>query len=375
MSIMSALERAHATISSGVDLNEHQIRQVAVLPILRELGWDDLNPLEVFAELTLPQSGRVDFALCDTRGALGTALKPLVFIETKRVARLGESATEHEKAVNQLFGYASNRGVPIVILTDGVSWEFYLSMAAGPPGERIFYQIDLRRPDDHPEYAENFTRYLDKHAVITGTARRSAEEDLDSNAAKEQARRSIPVDWQSLITNDGLRDLLADAVAEESGRKPDLDDIEEFLQSLSISTNPEHPATSPPSHIEETGTHLPTPPPPRRKIVGFVLDGQPFTVNAGYLALAGVLKEFQRRDAGFLQRLAPATRGSRNYLVARNPHDIFADQGQASKKTMDLENGWWMRTNHSNRDIEGHVQTACHYAQVSFGSQCTITYG
>ena len=91
------------------------------LPILRTLDWDDANPAEFVPEFPV-DSGRVDYALHQAGG------QTLVFIEAKR---LGGADDEGEE---QLFGYAVNKGVPFLILTDGNVWDFYLSMAAGAPG-------------------------------------------------------------------------------------------------------------------------------------------------------------------------------------------------------------------------------------------------
>ena len=54
---------------------------------------------------------------------VGPTQNPLVFIEAKRLGNVDY------RAEGQLFGYAVNRGVPFLILTDGNVWDFYLSMA------------------------------------------------------------------------------------------------------------------------------------------------------------------------------------------------------------------------------------------------------
>ena len=87
----SVLEKTEKTISSGVPLNEMATKMAAVLPILCELGWDDLNPNEVAPELSVPPDGFVDFALCDVQE---NPPRPLVFIEAKRVGRFARSTVE-----------------------------------------------------------------------------------------------------------------------------------------------------------------------------------------------------------------------------------------------------------------------------------------
>ena len=376
MNLQSAFDRVHKTLSSADQTNESEMKLAVVLQIVQELGWDIFDPNEVASEFTVPQidgrAGRVDFALCEFREGASPPRRPLVFIEAKRVDRFARSIAEHDKAEEQLFRYAANQGIPIVILTDGNSWDFYLSMAAGPPGERIFYQAELRRSESHSEYALNFQKYMGRQAVITGQARRDAEGDLDSNTARDQARRSLPKAWLNLIVNDDqVRSLLADMVAEESGRRPSLDDVEVFLQSLAIPAQVAQPLQSAPASSGDPAKPS-VAPPSGQKIVGFVLDDQPVRTGVGYQTLAEVVKAFQSRDCGFLPRFASETRGSRNYVVAQNPEEIFADQRLANL-TMDLENGWWMRTNFSNSNIEAYIKTACRIAGVQFDSQLTIT--
>ncbi len=88
-------------IRSNLLSNEAQVKQAVLLPVLRELGWDDANPTEFVPEYSVDR-GRVDYALCQTAGS------PLIFIEAKQ---LGAADSKGE---DQLFGYASNRGVPFL---------------------------------------------------------------------------------------------------------------------------------------------------------------------------------------------------------------------------------------------------------------------
>ena len=80
----------------------------------------------------------VDTALGEFRGEV---LNPLVFIACKRPVRLS-SAGE-----SQLFEYALNRGVPLLVLTDGGQWDLYLAMAVGEPARRRLEGPRLRDGD------------------------------------------------------------------------------------------------------------------------------------------------------------------------------------------------------------------------------------
>lgn len=351
------LKAAVQRLSSGLLTNEAQVKQAVVLPILRGLGWDDTNPAEFVPEFGLDE-GRVDYALCQKAGS------PLVFIEAKR---LGSADTKGEE---QLFGYASNKGVPLLILTDGNVWDFYLSMAAGVPAERKFYHAELRRKEKIPEYARFLETHLEKKQVISGQARHAAERLHVDNKQKEEARNTISEVWRRLLEtpDDLLRDLLVEAVESECGTRPELDDVEEFLKG----------ALSKPAPRQSAIQASPVQSDPTRpssgsgsKVVGFVLDGKRMEIGVANKTLAAILKEFQRRDAGFMTRLAPQTVGRTRRLVAQNRDDLYEAE-DLREYSLDLENGWWLGTNISTESARRNIELACKVAGVRFGSQLTL---
>ena len=116
---------------------------------------------------------------------------PQVFLEAKRIGAMDGGGEE------QLFGYASNRGVPLLVLTDGNRWDFYLSMAAGIPAERRFYRLELQLEHKIPEYVEFLEEHLRKDRVVSGEARRNAERRHTSNMQRERAREAIPRAWRT----------------------------------------------------------------------------------------------------------------------------------------------------------------------------------
>ena len=66
MGMNEILEDARGKLRSGQLANEAQVKQAVILPILRELGWDDTNPLEFIPEYPVDRQdsrGSVDYAL------------------------------------------------------------------------------------------------------------------------------------------------------------------------------------------------------------------------------------------------------------------------------------------------------------------------
>ena len=176
MNMEEVLRTAINRIRSGTLENEAQVKQAVILPILRALDWDDSNPSKFKPEYSV-DNGRVDYALLGKKGA------PLVFIEAKGIGRMDLAGEE------QLFGYATNKGIPFLVLTDGNYWDFYLSMAAGIPAERRFYRVKLTREEGIPEYAHFLLKHLQKRTVVSGEAKRAAEQLHESNQERDKAQR------------------------------------------------------------------------------------------------------------------------------------------------------------------------------------------
>ena len=208
---------------------EEDVKLAVILPILDALDWDPADPGALRPEYPAGP-GRVDYALlCHGR--------PQVFVEAKRRGALDA------RAESQLFGYAANNGVPLLVLSDGLCWDFYLSMADGLPEERRFDRLELRDGDGIPDYAKTLDAWLRKRHVASGGSRRGAESRLESDRSRARAREAMPDAWNALLSEpDGLLcDLLSDAVRDRIGVVPRRSDVEEFLRRLRVS----RPSSSP----------------------------------------------------------------------------------------------------------------------------------
>ena len=218
MSLSDARNKAVDRLKSGDLSNEAQVKQAVILPILRSQDWDDTDPNQFKPEYKV-RKGFVDYALFSPTG-------PRVFIEAKRQGALDA------KGEAQLFTYAANEGIPILILTDGDRWDFYLSMAGGAVSERCFLQIRLS--ESGKEDDSHICRVLRRDHVESGSARLYAEKLLQVRKNRDLGRQSIPEAWQALVQEpDGmLHDLVEDKVFELRGVKPNPDDVRAFLGAL-----------------------------------------------------------------------------------------------------------------------------------------------
>ena len=369
MNLEQALRNGLDKIRSGQLTNEAQVKQAVILPILRELGWDDADPSEFVPEYAVgTESGRgsVDYALCRT---LPSQL-PLIFVETKKLGSVDVSGE------GQLFRYAANQGVPFLVLTDGDVWNFYLAMAAGEPPERIVYRAELRREEKLSEYKGFFEKYLEKGRVLSGRARQDAEQDKESEANRLTAQNAIPHCWQGLLNepDDFLVELLVEAVEKNCGIRPELEDIRTFLRdqrSISTTPRPTTPKPNTSSVSQEAKSITQRNSSKRSKIIGFVLDGRQRNCGSGVRTIEEILIEFHKRDHTFMDRFAPRTVTSRRCLVALNADDLYDNPG-LKDEVRKLENGWWLARNISTKTIRQSTILACEVAGVKFGSQLTL---
>ncbi|HEX2795062.1 MAG TPA: hypothetical protein VHN58_11600, partial [Croceicoccus sp.] len=157
--------------------NEAAVREGVVVPILRELGWNTHDPDEVRPEYPNP-AGRVDYALLRQGG------RPAVLVEVKAVGRSLEGD-------RQLFGYCFEEGVPLAVLTDGRSWNFYLPAGIGRIDERRVHSLQLT--DRTAEESEAvLVRYLARERILDRSAFAAAREDHDKAINSREAKMTLP---------------------------------------------------------------------------------------------------------------------------------------------------------------------------------------
>lgn len=349
MNLEQALNKAITNLQSGELLSEAHVRAAVVDPVLRALGWDPADPSTFKPEFAVGKR-KVDYALFDQG-------KPLVFIEAKH------SDVKIGKGEDQLFSYANNQGVPLLVLTNGWYWDFYLSMAAGRPPDRRFYSLDLRLGDNVAGYVKFLEQHLQKNRVVSGKAKLSAEDILQNNKDREKARDSIPSVWSGLIENreEMLIDLLAEEVEGTCGIKPSVSHVHAFLAGLRPSAIADPPP--PPG---------PAPSPPKAKLQGFIFNGSRKECNTAIDTLTEILKTFQLENSQFMGALASETKTKTRRLVATKRIDLYANYDRYGHRARDLGNGWWLGTNYGARSIRRFIKIACGVAGVKLGSQLKL---
>lgn len=360
MDLQNTLTTVANRLQSGNLTKEAHVKQAVILPVLRELNWDDTNPNEFIPEYSVNQ-GSVDYALLNNRN-------PYVFIEAKNLGCLDD------KGEDQLFGYASHQGVPLLILTDGNRWDFYLSMAAGLPEERRFYRLELKHEHKYSEYVEFLENCLQKNQVISGVAKQFAERHHESNKVRATAREAIPNAWLALLKEPDERicDLLVEKVESECGTKPESDDIKDFLQKY-----PDTRLKPESGHSSQEMPLKPSPPqvtwePTQNLIAGFVLREERFETSSAITTLVQIVEIFGSESPDFMQKFAKRSASKTRNLVAINRADLYQHSHLSESHAKQLRNGWWLGTNLNKSQIKGHIVTACDVAGVKFGTQLKL---
>lgn len=368
-----SIDDIRSGLRTGRFKNEASISQGIILRLLSELSWPTFDTSIVWPEY-VQEGRRVDFALCHPPG------KPLVLVEVKQV----DQETDAER---QLFEYAFHRGVPLVILTTGQEWHFFLPGERGDYGERRAYKLDLLERNTDESIAR-LRRYLDYEAVCSGEALDAARADYRSVANEREARRTLPEAWRKLIEegDEVLLDLRADKVESLCGFRPKPDTVADYLGGIA-GISPSAARRSPRDRREisprEKTTTEKRPPAAQASTStatgpGFVLQGTRCTARSARDVLIQVFQKLTELDPSFPERFAARTRQrrKRRYL-ARSREELYPGNerlaGEPSHaRELGPGSGWWIDVNLSRRSIEQVIAMACEVAGIDFGTGLVI---
>ncbi len=197
--------------------DEAATRQAIVLPLLQLLGWDTTNIDEVTPEYSV-HGRRVDLAL-------QTNHRSSYFIELKK-AGIDLSDRDEE----QLLEYSFRQGVDLALLTNGITWLFYLPTEKGDWTERKFYAIDITR-QNLIDATEKFIDFLSKEKVASGEAIQNARAIHRGKTKRRAIKKALPEAWNTIITEPDslLVELIAEVTERICGYRPDDDDVKAFI--------------------------------------------------------------------------------------------------------------------------------------------------
>lgn len=216
---LSALLNRIKTDGNLLTVSEAQTSQGIVLPILNNLGWEVFNTNEVTPEYSIAGK-RVDFAL-----RIQSINK--VFLEIKKTS---ENLENHQE---QLVYYAFQQGVKLAILTNGITWQFYLPLEEGSWEQRRFFTIDLMEQliDDA---IEKFESLLSRNNIESGNAYHKAKSLYEGRQKNKIIKENLPKAWQKLISepDEMLVELLNETLEKICGYKAENIQLTDFLQNV-----------------------------------------------------------------------------------------------------------------------------------------------
>jgi hypothetical protein len=280
--------------------DEAATKQAIVLRLLSFLDWDIFNVEEVYPDYAA-NSSSVAYAL-----RIRNTNK--VFIEVKRVH---EKLDKYQK---NFVNFATREAINLAILTNGITWWFYLIPAKGSWQQKWFYSIDLLK--QKPEaYAHRLIDLLTKNRVARGQALKAAKA-LFQKKKQKMAADFLPEAWNKIISepNKIFVELLSENTEKLCGYKIDSKSVENFLGQhidkwlikAARSSGVAPPSIAMEPEIMELGDELPpaapkkqpknTPPASEsyadKSVKAFSFNGQTHTVRAWEDVLIALCNHF-----------------------------------------------------------------------------------
>ena len=199
-----------------ISFDEAATKQAVILKLFSLLGWDTFNIDEVTPEYSV-FSKRVDYSL-----RINNANK--VFIEVKKI---GEELENHQE---QLLNYSFQEGVKLSILTNGVTWWFYLPLYEGSWDQRKFYTIDILQQKSE-DVVSKFIDFLSKDNIANGKAIQNAEKIYKGQQKQNILKDTLPKAWNKIIfeADELLIELINETSEKICGYRADIELIEQFL--------------------------------------------------------------------------------------------------------------------------------------------------
>jgi len=294
-----------------ISFDEAATKQAIILRLLSILGWNTYRIDEIHPEYTVGET-RVDYAL-----KINGDNK--VFMEVKRA---GEDLERHQQ---QLLNYSFQEGVPIAVLTNGITWWLYLPLLEGNWENRRFYTIEIY-DQNAEDMASKFIDFLSKDSVSTGKSLDNAKTVHKSRQKSSSIKNTLPRAWDKLLTepDESLVDLLAETTEKICGYRPDNPTVEEFIlfksrsEAAEVQIRPQQPQIAP----TQRARHRPVGNYSHRSPSSFQLRGRAYQVRNWkdlLLKVGSVLHEIHGPQFSQVLRL----RGRRRAYFSKDPRDLF----------------------------------------------------
>lgn len=328
---------------------EEATKQSIILPLLNLLGWNVFNIEEVSPEFSV-ENGRVDYSL-----RLNNTNE--VFIEVKKTSEDLDKIQYQE----QLLNYSFRHGVELAILTNGLTWWFYLPKEKGDWKARKFYSIDITQQQS-ADVAKRFVDLISKSNVQLGKALQNAKTLYEEKLKKKIFEKTLPESWNKIISEPEslLLELLAETTEKLCGFKPNIEEVVRFIeqhQSHFTIGSITHQPTIPP-----LVTRRPTQPfsrsKPEKGQQKMALTNDTFIINKANEILRNtaewLIKSGKLKATNYPIQLP----GSDRYIINNQP---VHRNGRPFDNKTHLSNGLWLFTNFSSSHCELYSRRLLEY--------------
>jgi len=195
--------------------DETSLKQTVVMKLLFLLGWDIFDVNEVSPNHAVGK-GQVDYALQIKK-------KSKVFVNVKTVGEV------LDKYRNELFAPAEKENIEFAVLTNGVTWQFYLTTGKKNLEQKRVCTVNFAsQPSD--EIARKLRDFLSKDQVEKGDALKLGETLLKERHQK-LIEETLPRAWRQILSKppDMLVDLLSETAEKICGFSPERKTAAKFL--------------------------------------------------------------------------------------------------------------------------------------------------
>ena len=302
--LAAAVEELRGSIAQIQRFSEDEVKQTIVLRLLSALGWNIFSRDEVNPEYSVG-GRRVDYAL-----RVGKSNK--VFIEVKRP---GEDLDKHEE---QLLDYSFKQGVRLAVLTNGVTWWFYLPLSEGSWQERKFFAIDVLQQKP-TSVCSRFSEFLGRSNVATGRSEERAEQLYKSQQRQARIRETLPKAWNAIVSepDELLVDLVIDRTEELCGYRAEVQQVQEFIRGLRFESARVRPSPKPPEPKPAKVRHA------TAKPVSFTFQQKRYEVRQWNEILPRLCAVLARLHRGRFEEVLQL-RGRKRPYFSRNPAELIA---------------------------------------------------
>ena len=315
------------------EYNENQISQEFILPILKILGWDIENAMEVYPEFSTDFNFRIDFALDLNK-------KHKALIEAKRNSV--ELDAKVEKQLEKYVLESTEKNI-VGVLTNGFMWKLFIY---NENNERIeLVKVVVIEKDSCESASKTLWKFLSKKEVENGNAVNKLRElkkrktDLDSDKIIEEG-------WNYLFSNDFLQNELAKLVNYEillsKGFSIDENELKKFIDKK---LQPVIPAEIP--HKSKFKGNVRVNTQSGKRSVKVCTSAETFEYPSMKAAISAFIKDISFNNPDILDKYYASDKNHGN----KHKYITQTFDEATSKRNLVEANGWYVNVDLANKQV------------------------